>query len=116
VTVCRRDNFIAVGVKKTIAAHQESVSPLLSETRKGRLDLACLAKKKLFWNHPVMKWGKPVPIRRPPGFIEPCLPTLWHKPPSGDRWVHEINHDGFRLLVRKSGDEVRIFTRRGNGW
>jgi ATP-dependent DNA ligase len=63
-----------------------------------------------------MKWGKPGPIRRPPGFIEPCLPTLWHKPPSGDGWVHEIKHDGYRLIVRKAGDQVRIFTRRGNDW
>jgi bifunctional non-homologous end joining protein LigD len=60
-----------------------------------------------------MRWGKPAPIRRPPGFIEPCLPTLWQKPPEGDGWLHEIKHDGYRVIVRKADGSVRIFTRRG---
>jgi ATP-dependent DNA ligase len=63
-----------------------------------------------------MRWGKPAPIRRPPGFIEPCLPTLRQKPPVGDGWLHEIKHDGYRLIVRKADDKVRVYTRRGNDW
>jgi bifunctional non-homologous end joining protein LigD len=31
-------------------------------------------------------------------------------------WVHEIKHDGYRLQVRRAGDQVRLFTRRGYGW
>lgn len=31
-------------------------------------------------------------------------------------WVHEIKHDGYRLIVRRSGDRVRLFTRRGYDW
>ena len=27
-------------------------------------------------------------------FIEPCLPSLADKPPSGSTWIHEIKHDG----------------------
>jgi bifunctional non-homologous end joining protein LigD len=54
--------------------------------------------------------------KAPPGFIEPCLPTLGVKPPSGAGWVHEIKHDGYRLLVRRDGDRVRLFTRRGYDW
>jgi hypothetical protein len=30
---------------------------------------------------------------RPSGFIEPCLPTVARKPPTGPEWVHEIKHD-----------------------
>jgi hypothetical protein len=33
--------------------------------------------------------------------------------PGGELWVHEIKHDGYRLLVKKHGDAVRIYTRRG---
>jgi ATP-dependent DNA ligase len=28
-------------------------------------------------------------------------------------WVHEIKHDGYRLIVRRDGPAVRLFTRRG---
>ena len=34
----------------------------------------------------------------PSGFVEPCLPSPAERPPSGPGWVHEIKHDGFRLL------------------
>ena len=33
-------------------------------------------------------------------FIEPCLPSPADKPPSGSDWIHEIKHDGFRLMAR----------------
>ena len=51
-----------------------------------------------------------------PGFIEPCLPTPAARAPTGPDWVHEIKHDGYRLMVRRSGDRVRIYTRRGADW
>ena len=54
--------------------------------------------------------------KAPQGFVEPCLPTPGAKPPSGAGWVHEIKHDGYRLLVRRDGDHVRLFTRRGYDW
>jgi hypothetical protein len=38
---------------------------------------------------------------RTDGFIDPCIPTLAAKPPSGPGWVHEIKHDGYRLIVRR---------------
>jgi len=58
-----------------------------------------------------------LPARRtPPGFIHPCRPTSADKVPSGAGWLHEITHDGYRMLVRKSGDRVRLFTRRGFDW
>jgi ATP-dependent DNA ligase len=34
--------------------------------------------------------------KSPAGFVEPCIPTLATKPPSGTDWVHEIKHDGYR--------------------
>lgn len=52
----------------------------------------------------------------PNGFIEPCIPSRAPKPPAGLDWVHEIKHDGYRLIVRREGDTVRLFTRRGYDW
>src|SRR5262249_57628329 len=34
----------------------------------------------------------------PAGFITPCLPTKTDKLPSGSQWLHEIKHDGFRII------------------
>jgi bifunctional non-homologous end joining protein LigD len=53
---------------------------------------------------------------RSDGFIEPCIPSRALKPPSGPDWVHEIKHDGYRLIVRRPGPLVRLFTRRGFDW
>jgi ATP-dependent DNA ligase len=50
---------------------------------------------------------------RSDGFIDPCIPTRAAKPPVGPAWVHEVKHDGYRLIVRLT---VRLFTRRGHDW
>jgi ATP-dependent DNA ligase len=36
--------------------------------------------------------------------------------PFGPDWIHEVKHDGYRLQVRREGDSVRLFTRRGFDW
>jgi ATP dependent DNA ligase domain len=43
-------------------------------------------------------------------------PSRALKPPSGPDWVHEVKHDGYRLIVRRDGETVRLFTRRGYDW
>ena len=50
----------------------------------------------------------------PAGFIVPCLPTKTDELPSGDGWLHEIKHDGFRIIARKNGARVRLYSRPGN--
>jgi bifunctional non-homologous end joining protein LigD len=50
----------------------------------------------------------------PAGFIPPCLPTKTDKLPSGSEWLHEIKHDGFRVIARKKGSQVRLYSRPGN--
>jgi ATP-dependent DNA ligase len=47
---------------------------------------------------------------------EPCRPSRVARPPSGPIWVHEIKHDGYRLMVRRDGARVRCFTRNGHDW
>ena len=48
--------------------------------------------------------------------IEPCLPSLTRQPPSGPGWLHEIKHDGYRMMVRRDAAGVRIITRNGYDW
>ena len=50
----------------------------------------------------------------PPGFVPPCLPTKAPYPPTGDEWLHEIKMDGFRIIARKDGDQVKLYSRQGN--
>ena len=47
-------------------------------------------------------------------FIEPCLPSPGKRPPAGPGWIHEIKHDGFRIMARRDGAGVRLLTRQGN--
>ena len=64
-----------------------------------------------------MDWTSPgTQALRPAGFIEPCVPTLVEKPPTGPAWIHEIKHDGYRLIARRHRGRVRLFTRRGYDW
>ncbi len=46
-----------------------------------------------------------------PGFVEPCLPTRARAVLEGPQWVHEIKHDGYRMICRRDGDRVRVFSR-----
>ena len=48
--------------------------------------------------------------------VEPCLPTPAEKPPSGPCWLHEIKHDGYRLMARRDAAGVRLLTRNGYDW
>jgi bifunctional non-homologous end joining protein LigD len=50
----------------------------------------------------------------PVGFIQPCLPIKAPKPPTGAAWLHEIKHNGFRVIARKDGPRVRLYSRPGN--
>src|ERR1700757_1541674 len=51
-----------------------------------------------------------------PGFIEPALATSIDKVPSGERWLHEIKFDGYRVQIHLVNNGVKVFTRRGNDW
>lgn len=63
--------------------------------------------------------GKPaaIGVKAPfPGFIEPAFATSIEKVPSGDRWIHEIKFDGYRVQVHLANEAAKIFTRRGHDW
>jgi bifunctional non-homologous end joining protein LigD len=46
-------------------------------------------------------------------FIAPCLPRRTEEPPRGPGWIHEIKHDGFRIMARRDERGARLFTRNG---
>ena len=50
-------------------------------------------------------------VARRLGIIEPCLPSPAKASPSGPGWLHEIKHDGFRILARRDSAGVRLITR-----
>jgi ATP-dependent DNA ligase len=65
----------------------------------------------------VLRWSLRIPGHASAlsaGFIPPCLRTKAPRPPSGGLWLHEIKHDGFRVIARKDGDRVRLYSRPGN--
>lgn len=51
-----------------------------------------------------------------PATLKPQLATLVSAAPSGGDWTAESKLDGYRLLARVDGDDVRLFTRNGNDW
>jgi hypothetical protein len=75
---------------------------------------------------PKIKRGFPSPLPWPILFSLTCcsvpfppassrrVPTKTEKLPAGGQWLHEIKHDGFRIIARKDGDRVRLYSRPGN--
>ena len=55
--------------------------------------------------------ARPLPAR-----IAPELATLVDAIPGDDHWCHEIKFDGYRLLVRADGDDIRLITRGDQDW
>ena len=60
-------------------------------------------------------WARPKRLR-PPGFIVPCQPILARAVPAGDGWLHELKHDGFRIIAYKDGDRAGLWSRNGRDW
>jgi bifunctional non-homologous end joining protein LigD len=59
----------------------------------------------------------PIGTKAPyPGFIQPALATKTERVPRGERWVHEIKFDGYRVQFHIINDDIKVFTRRGNDW
>ena len=54
--------------------------------------------------------------RLPAGFVIPAQPVLASRPPSGPDWVHEIKHDGYRMIVHRHGPTVRLYSRNAYDW
>ena len=61
-----------------------------------------------------MKWRPSSSVTLPAsGFIEPCIPSPVKRAPTSADWIYELKMDGYRLMVRRHDDKVRIYSRRG---
>ncbi len=62
------------------------------------------------------KTGKAPRRTLAPVFVAPELATLEREVPDGAGWLHEVKYDGYRIIGRKAGDEVTLFSRSGLDW
>ncbi len=60
--------------------------------------------------------GQDVTGGKPPPFRPVQLATLVDTVPTGDRWLHEMKYDGYRLEVAVGGGDARAYTRSGLDW
>jgi bifunctional non-homologous end joining protein LigD len=60
--------------------------------------------------------AKKVPRALVPQFVAPELATLDSEVPSGPNWLHEVKYDGYRIIARKAGDDITLFSRSGLDW
>jgi bifunctional non-homologous end joining protein LigD len=51
-----------------------------------------------------------------PKFVQPQLATLVERPPDGDGWLHELKHDGYRILARVEHRRAQLFSRNARDW
>lgn len=51
-----------------------------------------------------------------PASVEVQLATLTRNAPAGDEWIHEIKFDGYRMICRVDGPEVKFISRNQKDW
>jgi bifunctional non-homologous end joining protein LigD len=48
--------------------------------------------------------------------IAPQLATAAKRPPAQGDWLYDIKFDGFRMMTRVAGEDIRLFTKNGHDW
>lgn len=88
------------------AAHTKNGKPPSRKTRN--------TAKPRDWTPDLRKAKK----ERLPDFVPPQLATLAKSPPQGDRWLHELKLDGYRIQIRldTANRKVQLITRNGLDW
>jgi len=84
----------------------------------GRADLDSAAAQHVFAAMPSAT-SDPRRRLRPEQSVprfDPCLPRPASEPPAGPGWIHEIKHDGFRILAHRRGRAVRLFSCNGHNF
>ncbi len=127
----KRENWLLMKVEDEEARDKGDILVDQPDSVKsGRSVKAVAAKPDDTWNSkPVSKKAKAAPAEKQahdfpkgarkvalPDFIPPALATLKPKPPAGDRWLHEIKFDGYRIQVRIDDGKVALLTRSGLDW
>jgi bifunctional non-homologous end joining protein LigD len=84
--------------------------------KKKRVTVAAKSLAKSPVKPPVKKATKRKLTAELPLTLSPQLATLVDDIPPGDDWLYEIKFDGYRIVTRIDGDDVRCFTRNGHDW
>ncbi|WP_281407809.1 DNA ligase D [Mesorhizobium sp. M2E.F.Ca.ET.209.01.1.1] len=65
---------------------------------------------------PAKPASRGLPKLAPPAFRPVQLARLVDTVPAGERWIHEMKFDGYRILVAVGSGEARGYTRSGLDW
>ena len=129
----KRENWLLIKAEDEFArtASQPDILKQLPKSAKTGRDLKEVAKEAPGWSSKTGRIErsepkKPVKVERPalkgarkakfPGFIEPALASLRPTAPKGERWLHEIKFDGYRLQAQIRSGTVKLLTRNGLDW
>ncbi len=96
---------LATGTRSTRQQSAGEQDQLASETPASRNGKSSSRAKK--------KKSRPDTL---PDFVPPQLATLVNEPPEGGDWVHEVKFDGYRMLARIEGGDVKFLTRNREDW
>jgi bifunctional non-homologous end joining protein LigD len=113
----RGDNWLLIKTRDRFASDADPTARGLTSVKTGRSidDLKASGGSRV-WS----KGGertRETPSAAPKWeFVAPALCTPVERPPAGDKWLHEIKYDGYRLQAAVSGEAVRLYTRTGLDW
>jgi bifunctional non-homologous end joining protein LigD len=114
----QRDQHAVAGVAQSIVVSQPT------SVATGRsLDEIAAAEDRVWHSNRDGDRAVTSPIETPgarpavlPKFIRPQLTTRGDRPPAGDRWLHELKHDGERMLARLDHRRVQLLSRQARDW
>lgn len=110
----RSEPWLLFKSRDVYAGKEDPTQRAITSIKSGRTVEDLKAKGGRVWS----KGRERAPTGKAPkwAFAEPALCTPAETPPDGDKWLHEIKYDGYRLQAAISGDAVRLYTRTGLDW
>lgn len=107
----KRDNWLLIKDKDDEASTSRNIQRLDRSVKTGRT-LHQIASGTPMKTPSARKRKEPAL----PPFRPVQLATLSTAPPKGDAWLHEVKYDGYRILIARGGEKVRLYTRNGKDW
>ncbi len=111
----RGDNWLLMKSRDAHASSEDIVARALTSVNTGRTVEDLKATGGRVWSKGSERAAMPAAAPKWE-FVTPALCTPVELPPDGDKWLHEIKYDGYRLQAAVSGAAVRLYTRTGLDW
>jgi bifunctional non-homologous end joining protein LigD len=109
----RGENWLLLKSRDAFVADADPAARALTSVKSGRTVEDLKATGGRVWSKGGERTGKAAPKW---DFVAPALCTPVELPPTGDKWLHEIKYDGYRLQAAVSGAAVKLYTRTGLDW